>query len=334
MLLAGAAVLAGCGGGHTATPMGNGTSTTAAGTGTASPTTSTPAPTTTGGANRATGSRPDAPPAVPVHGAYLGAWLHPTAPTSGQSAFAEQQATVGSVLAATGRPLALLHVYARWSRPAPVSELRAVVGDGSVPILDWGCGPDVSTLASGGDDTTITAYADALKGFEGPVFLRWCWEMNLVGLHPQVGGPAAFVSAWDHIRTLFREAGASNVSFVWCPGLTGVDPAPYFPGATEVDWIGVDGYSRTPGETFGSLFSTFVHTWQGEGKPLMVAETGAAGSAQPSYIDSIGADAPGLPAVKAVAYFDAPGPAEAWQFTPAGLLAFGRLAASPYFNPE
>ena len=332
VMAAGALLLAGCGGGHTATPVGNGTSSTVAGPGGGSTTSTTPTGPATGGRAAAAGA-PDAPPAVPGHGAYLGAWLHPAAAAPGQSAFAVQQATVGSVLAATGRPLGLLHVYARWGRPAPVGQLRAVVGDGSVPILDWGCGPDVATLASGADDSTITAYAKALKGFRGPVFLRWCWEMNLVGLHHQVGGPSGFISAWDHIRALFRDTGASNVSFVWCPGLNGADPTPYFPGASEVDWIGVDGYSHTASQTFGTLFGPFVRTWEGEGKPLMVAETGAAGAAQPAFIDSIGADAPSLPAVKAVVYFDAPGPANSWQFTPAGLVAFGRLAATPYFRP-
>jgi len=168
-LLAGAVLLAGCGGGHTATPVGTGTSTS----------------TSIGGqVGTARAGGPDAPPAVPSHGAYLGAWLHPSAAGPGQSAFAVQQASIGTVLAATGRPLGLLHVYAAWGRPAPVGQLRAVVGDGSVPILDWGCGPNAASLASGVDDSTITAYADALKGFGGPVFLRWCWEMNLVGLHP------------------------------------------------------------------------------------------------------------------------------------------------------
>jgi len=40
--------------------------------------------------------------------------------------------------------------------------------------------------------------------------------MNLVAT-TQLGGPAGFVGAWDHIRALFRQAGAGNVSFVWCP---------------------------------------------------------------------------------------------------------------------
>jgi len=49
----------------------------------------------------------------------------------------------------------------------------------------------------------------------------------------------------------------------------------------------------------------------------MVAETGAAGEAQPAYIGSIGTGAPTLPSVKAVVYFDAPGPLDTWQLTPA-----------------
>jgi hypothetical protein len=66
---------------------------------------------------------------------------------------------------------------------------------------------------------------------------------------------------------------------------------------------------------------------------MMVAETGAAGPAQPAYLGSIATDLPTLPQFKAVLYFDAPGPAGAWQLTPAGLAAFGALARNPYFQP-
>jgi len=315
MVVVGALLLAGCGASVTVTPERS--SSTSAGAG-----------------STGRGATPDAPPAVPSTGAYLGAWLHPSAPAAGQSAFAVEQRAVPAVLAAAGRPLGLLHVYTPWGRPAPVAELRAIVADGSVPIVDWGCGPDVAAVGGGSDDSLITTYADALKGFGGPVFLRWCWEMNLVATHPQLGGPAGFVGAWDHIRALFRQAGAGNVSFVWCPALTGSDPTPYFPGAGEVDWIGVDGYDRDGAQTFAGLFGAFVHEWERQGKPLMVAETGAAGEAQPAYIGSIGTGAPTLPSVKAVVYFDAPGPLDTWQLTPAGLTAFGHLAATAYFHPE
>jgi hypothetical protein len=304
-----------------------------------SSTTSTPSSTAiaTPSTNSAPSSTPNStrlvPPPIPATGTYLGAWLHPGARGQGSS-FAIEQATLPSVVAATGRPLRLLHIYAPWARPAPVASLRAVASAGSTPILDWGCGPDVAHLSAGTDDRVISTYASDLRAYGAPVLLRWCWEMNLVKLHPQVGGPSGFTSAWTHIRSLFQTAGATNVAFVWCPALTGVDPQPYFPGAAQVDWIAVDGYDRNGTQTFASLFSPFYRAWVGQSKPMMVGETGAAGSAQAPFIDSIATGVMSLPAIKAVAYFDAPGPLSDWQFNPEGLQAFARLASLSYFQPQ
>ena len=244
-----------------------------------------------------------------------------------------EQRTVPVVRAAVGRPLGILHLYVSWHAPAPVANLQAIADEGSIPMLDWGCAPDGSTVASGSDDGSISAFASALAAYRGPVLLRWCWEMNLVRSHLEVGGPTGFTSAWGHIRTMFAAAGATNVSFVWCPALTGVDPAPYFPGAGAVDWIGIDGYDRDGTHTFASLFTSFSQQWAGQGKPLIVAETGASDAAQAAFIDSIGTDMPTLPAFKGVVYFDASGPSISWAFTPDGLRSFAALARNPYFAP-
>ena len=278
-----------------------------------------------------TGSGTSAPPAVPATGAYLGAWLNPS--PDGRGSFAGEQQAASAVRPAAGRPLGILHLYLGWNEPAPVADLRAIAEGGSIPLLDWGCAPDGPEVAEGIYDAQITAFATALKEYGGPVLLRWCWEMNLVRIHPQVGGPTGFTTAWDHIRSIFTSTGAANVSFVWCPALTGVDPAPYFPGATEVDWIGVDGYDRDGLQSFATLFGSFYQQWEGLGKPMMVAETGSSGAAQPAYIDSIGTDMPALPGFKAVVYFDAAGPLGSWTLTPAGFQAFVGLARDPYFAP-
>ncbi len=273
------------------------------------------------------------PPAVPATGAYLGAWLHPVAAGSGGPAFAVEQRTIPAVQSVTGRPLAILHVYSPWRRPAPVANLEAISANGSIPLLDWGCAGDGAAVAGGTDDALITAYADTLKSYGKPVFLRWCWEMNLVESHADVGGPSGFVSAWIHIWELFRAAGATNVSFVWCPAVSGADPAPYYPGDAYVDWIGIDGYDLTGTSTFANLFSGFYQQWAAHGKPMMVAETGATSSAQAPYLESIGSGMPALPAFKAVVYFDASGPRAGWELTGDGLAAFGALARDPYFAP-
>lgn len=235
--------------------------------------------------------------------------------------------------AATGRPLAILHVYAPWRRPAPVGDLQTVSGNGSIPLLDWGCADNGAAVSTGVDDAQITAYAQALKSFGKPVFLRWCWEMNLAASHPMVGGPTGFVSAWQHIWTIFHQAGATNVAFVWCPAVTGHDPAAYYPGDSYVDWLGIDGYDRSGSATFADLFSGYYQQWVDHGKPMMVGETGARAPSQVAFIESIAADMPTLPEFKAVVYFDAAGPAGSWQLQADGLRAFGTLARDPYFNP-
>lgn len=294
--------------------------------------------TTAGGSSAPTGSTKTPPttgsaPTVPATGAYLGAWLHPVAPGTGGSAFAVEQQSVPALQARTGRPLAVLHVFAPWRLPAPVDSLAAVAANGSTPLLDWGCGVSGDEIASGTDDAQITAYARALKSYGGPVLLRWCWEMNLVRAHQSVGGPDAFVAAWRHIWTVFHHVGVPNVVFVWCPAVAGVDPAPYYPGDGYVDWIGIDGYDRTGTATFSSLFGAFYTEWVGHDRPMMVAETGAQPPDQAAYVASIGTGAPGMPQVKAVVYFDAIGPDGSWVLQGPGLAAFAALAHQPYFAP-
>lgn len=273
------------------------------------------------------------PPAVPATGAYLGVWVHPSA-RSGGSTFVVEQAALPAVRAATGRSLGILHLYLPWDAAAPVSSLRTIAAAGSIPMLDWGCGPDVAGVAEGTYDTQIATFARALRSYGGPVLLRWCWEMNLVHAHPPDHLPASFVAAWVHLRARFAAAGATNVSFVWCPAVTGADPAPYYPGDAAVDWIGVDGYDRDGTHTFASLFGAFYDAWVGRGKPMIVAETGSAGASQAGFVASIGTGMPTLPGFKGVVWFDAPGPARDWAFTPAGLRAFAALARDPYFAPS
>ena len=301
--------------------------------GCSSPSASSSTVTTTGPKTAAGASprqAPMTPPVVPAKGAYLGAWLNPDA-TPGDASFSGELAALPTVEAALGRPPGILHVYVKWEDRAPLSDLKAIASAGAIPMLDWGCAPDGAAVGTGADDALITAFATALRSYAGPVLLRWCWEMNLVRSHPEVGGPSGFTDAWVHIRSIFTQLHVTNVSFVWSPALTGADPTGYFPGIDEVDWIAVDGYDRDGSQTFASLFSPFYAQWSGEGLPMMVAETGATGPAQRRYLASIGTGLPSMPDIKAVVYFDAPGPRAVWSLTPAGLRAFGRLAHDRYF---
>lgn len=327
-----AAIVAGCGSSPSrpATPGQPSTSTSASPSPATSPSTLT-APRGAQGPLRA--------PAIPAHGAYLGAWVNPAhlKAASGQAASAEltQLSTIQGPL---GRPLAVLHAYTSWTAPAPVAALQQISATGATPMLDWACGADAS-INSGSDDGLITSYADALKGYGKPVFLRYAWEMNLrSGTNAHCagsGGPSGFVAAWQRVYRMFHAAGATNVAFVWCPGVSGGNFQAFYPGASAVDWIGIDGYDRTHlgSQAFASVFGAFYQQFATQGKPLAVAETGAQAIDQAAFVTSLGTVLPEqFPQVKALIYFDAPGPAGNWALQDGGLQAFAALSHLPYFS--
>jgi hypothetical protein len=283
------------------------------------------------------------PPPIPDRGAYLGAWINPTGPERERArASGVGRDQVAAMHAIVGSSLGMLLVYARWNAPAPVQRLEHVTAAGAVPVLGWACGPD-GAIVDGHEDDHIRAYAEALKAFGRPLFLRYAWEMNIGGARrarcETAGGPAGFVAAWRRVRDIFLEVGADNVAFVWCPGI-GRPGAwrSYFPGADAVDWIGVDGYVRNPdpaaaSKGFPRVFASFYAQFAPEGKPIMVAETGAPPAAQAGYLSSLAALLPSeYPQVKALAYFDAPGPRGDWSLSTDGRSAFNTLATDPYFS--
>ncbi len=285
-------------------------------------------------------------PAIPTKGSYLGAWVNP----SGQKSTGDPQQPNNSQAeldqlpafnAAIGAHLQILHVFSGFSAPLPNQALSHVLADGSTPLLDWGCS-DVAAIASSKDDSIITSYAQGLKTFGHPVFLRWYWEMNHVDHHSNCGAgtnPAAFVSAWQHIWTIFQKQGATNVAFVWCPGGSR-NTAAFYPGDRYVDWIGNDHFDDQGAPTTGTqavtnVFGAFYQEWSGHGKPMMIGATGATPTDQPGYLQGLQAAFPTTyPAFKALMYFDAPGGngKGPWHLQGGGVTAFGALATDPYFS--
>jgi beta-mannanase len=146
------------------------------------------------------------------------------------------------------------------------------------------------------------------------------------------------VAAWRRVVGIFRDVGARNVAFVWCPSTDAGNWRAYYPGADLVDWIGVDGYVRSADpaaatSAFDRVFGTFYDEYAGEGRPIMVAETGALPGAQGPYLSSLTTVIPQrFPLVRALAYFDAPGPRGAWSLDGDGRRAFAALAQSAQFS--
>ena len=310
-------------------------------------------PTSTQPANQSGGqssTSPLSPPPIPQNGAYLGAWVNPAKGTNGGGGdFVSQLPQFQSDLG--GKLPGILNFYADFLSPVPLSDLQAIEAKGSIPLISWGgagscasssipTGQYSSGIAAGQYDQQITQYANSLKAFGHPVFVRWFWEMNLGKKNDPCNGSAGasgYVAAWRHIYTLFHQAGATNVAFVWCPalsaGLTSADN--FYPGADYVDWIGVDGYlkDQNNASSFADLLGPWYAKYATYQKPLIVGETGAPQNDQANYFEGISQSVPTqFPSLKAILYFDAPGKNGDWSLTQPGLAALGQLLASPYFS--
>jgi hypothetical protein len=100
---------------------------------------------------------------------------------------------------------------------------------------------------------------------------------------PCNGGPGVFKQAWRHIVQLFRDEGATNVT--WVLHLDASEPrtiAAYYPGPQWVDWVGLSAYgAQQPGDPWTSFHSVFAPAYAAlaraaPGKPIALLEFGAA----------------------------------------------------------
>ncbi|MCX5749794.1 MAG: glycosyl hydrolase [Candidatus Saganbacteria bacterium] len=222
-------------------------------------------------------------------GCYIGAFVTGTTNISGYESD-------------IGTKLACVMWYINFTQDFPKTDCDSVIANGSIPCITWepwkGVIPDESyslqNIIDGDFDTYINSWAVSAKNFKYPIFVRFAHEMNgnwypWDGSHNggSSGGPAKYISAWRHVYTIFRDAGAENVTWVWDVNADSV-PADdwnkaenYYPGDAYVDWISVDGYNwgtssaGTSWQDFDSIFLSAYNTLYEDhsGKPIMIGET-------------------------------------------------------------
>ncbi|HEV2361960.1 MAG TPA: glycosyl hydrolase [Acidimicrobiales bacterium] len=248
-------------------------------------------------------------PFVPISGSYFGADpnFSPGTSTPQQAAQLAQE---------IGHGLSIVSFYTSWLQLPVAAGLNSVVSSGAIPMINMNCGASDAAIAAGNYDAQIRTDADILKGLGHPVLFRWFWEMNLnnVATHqPCLGNLTTagteYVAAFQRIWEDFQSVGATNVAFVWCPSaaLHAQPAARFYPGSKFVNWIGADIYDRAGYGSFAQMYSTFYGTWHTAGKPMIVCETGAVGSAsQVSWLGDLAWALPTLfPQVHAFVYVDA-----------------------------
>jgi mannan endo-1,4-beta-mannosidase len=227
-------------------------------------------------------------PATP--GSYLGVYTN-GAPASygGVTAFTN----------ATGARPDVLMYYSGWFERFQAGFAATAADDGAVPLVQMDpTGVSVAAIAAGQYDGYLSSYAEAVRAYRHPVIISFGHEMNgnWYSWGYRHASPAAFVAAWRHVVTVFRVLGAGNVTWLWTINVVNntrqgsiPSPAPWWPGSSYVNWVGIDGYYLESSWQFASLFGpTIAKVRTLTGDPILIAETGAVPAAgQPAKIADI-----------------------------------------------
>jgi hypothetical protein len=265
---------------------------------------------------------------------YLGAFAKTTPGTP----------DIAPLEASIGRTFALDAHYPTWLTTFPGLPENDDLAFGRLSVESWNCQPTNAQIVAGAADALIQTRAVAIKTFSHPIFLRYFWDMNVPAgtlnrgacYDPASDNPdgtfsaSEFVAAWKHIHAIFASEKVTNVIWVWSPSSTGVDPLPYYPGASEVDWIAFDAYDSS-GAGFVPTISTIYPTLAAFGKPLLIAESGSLVPNQPAFLQEAQAALPTqFPLVKGFVYYDALASPEDWRLNQAGIDALAVFGEQPY----
>ncbi|MFC6878164.1 glycoside hydrolase family 26 protein [Actinomadura yumaensis] len=320
-----------------------------------------------------TTARAGVAPTPPRQGAYFGAWVPPDGPVSSPTSTRPSGGTspskpsgenggtggkdagkpgMGPVVGFErdlGRQLDIVQSYRGWKADFPTEDDESVLSGNRYLLLTW-TGADTKEIAKGRHDGLIRARARAIKATGKPVFLRWQRDMDKGNLEKKVHSPDDFVTAWKHIRGIFKAEKVDNVAWVWCPtarGFGGRNAPAYYPGDDQVDWICAD---AQPGGDYdyrdlSESVKLFLQWARSRPKPIMIAEFGvpkAYGARRAEWLRKASQTLQD-PQVKAVVYFNSDEQAEdardkRRRFTVGGdkhaVSALREFATTPYFNPR
>ena len=212
------------------------------------------------------------------------------------------------------------------------SWMNTVRNHGSIPLITWepwlytkGVNQPkfaLRNIINGNFDSYIKKWANASKAWGHPYFLRFAEEMNgnWFPWSEQVNGnkPGQYIKAWKHVYNIFKNAGVTNVTWVWSPNIEyngSTSLTELYPGDGYVNWLGMDGYNwgtSQPGKTWQPFAQVFTQTYNDilaiSTKPLMIAETAStelSGNKANWITDAYSVQIPSIfPQIKAICWFN------------------------------
>lgn len=181
---------------------------------------------------------------------------------------------------AAGHQPNLALYFSEWNDPFQARFAEQAQAHHTVPFIQmepWST--TMAAIAAGRSDPYLASYARAVAAYRYPVLLGLGHEMN--GNWYPWGWthvpPAVWIAAWRHVVTLFRDAGARNVTWIWTANMEGPGDAPlraYWPGRRYVNWVGITGYVYSPGETYAGDYQPTVRAVRRFAhRPVLVSET-------------------------------------------------------------
>lgn len=208
---------------------------------------------------------------------------------------------------------------------------------GAIPMINWNSWSadaggstnqpnyQLVDIVNGNYDAYIRQWARDAKIWGKPLFLRFNHEMN-GNWYPwseQTNGNQAgqYVQMWRHVHDIFRQEGASNVTWVWSVNTVyntaSRNLAALYPGDAYVDWVAIDGYNwgTNPAkpDQWKSFSTVMSETYNMLGqiapsKPIMLSEFGSTeyGGSKSSWVnDALTVQIPThFPRIKAVVWFN------------------------------
>jgi beta-mannanase len=134
--------------------------------------------------------------------------------------------------------------------------------------------------------------------------------------------PDQYVAAWRRVRSIVKRHGGLRVNMLWSPYVRSVPETPenaierYFPGASQVDFVGVSGYNfgtvgdlvwTNPKDLFLSAYASIEALAR---KPFWITETAstAAGGEQVQWVSALRSLRLDMPMLRGVVWFDVADP--------------------------
>jgi len=180
-----------------------------------------------------------------------------------------------------GRQPNITIYYSSWGSAFRARFVTAAAKAGAVVLVQMEPRhASMAAIGAGHWDPYLRRFAAQVRHYGGQVILSFAPEADghwySWGWHHT--RPAQYVAAWRRVVTLFRDSGASNVTWLWDMNeesrATG-RVHNWWPGGRYVDWVGIDGYYFRHTDNYRTVIgSTVRHIRKFTKKPILLSEVG------------------------------------------------------------